>query len=460
MTVGYQIAAGNGARWRIVFALAAMSLASCRSATDASGPKVLSSSLLAPAPLARSLQVELERPASVDVEYWAADGPRLRVRSPSADHQTLQLTRLHAGRTYRYEVVGTSTAGTFTTDPLPEDLARVVVSATGRRTVPLVLLHLYEPGGFMGYAIVDSASEVVWYWRTTDFPFGMTRRDNGNFVVMDKQRGLVELTPAGEVVHELAQNPAHEMHHDVIASPHNTLLFIAFDDRTLNGKVVRGDAIWEWNPETGAEAQRWTAWDHFSTDNAPPPPLSGEWIHANSLAVGPRQNIVLSLHHWNQIISITPDWQRIEWRVGGTNATHPVASADAFSGQHTAREVATNRIVLFDNGVNRGGYSRAVEFSLDGAAARMSWEWRPQPANYASAISSARRLANGNTLIAFGMSAGLAGSTGPTEVYEVSTDGASLWHLLLRTQTMFRAEPLDAVGYEEVVRSPLASRAP
>jgi hypothetical protein len=174
-------------------------------------------------------------------------------------------------------------------------------------------------------------------------------------------------------------------------------------------------------------------------------------VHGNALSIGPRRNILFSAHHWNQIISITEDWQRIEWRMGGTNATLPVSAADAFSGQHTAREVAPGRIVLFDNGVDRGGYSRAVEFTQDGSMARTLWEWRSTPANYASAVGSARRLANGNTLVAFGMAQGLAGSTGPTEVYEVSATGAVVWHLIVRTQTMFRAEPLDAVGGETVV---------
>jgi hypothetical protein len=106
--------------------------------------------------------------------------------------------------------------------------------------------------------------------------------------------------------------------------------------------------------------------------------------------------------------------------------------------------------VLFDNGVDRGGYSRAVEFSLEGGAARTVWEWRSQPLNFATAVGSARRLANGNTMIAFGLPAGIAGSTGPTEVYEVDPAGAPVWHLVTRTQTMFRAEPMTSVGAETV----------
>ena len=42
-------------------------------------------------------------------------------------------------------------------------------------------------------------------------------------------------------------------------------------------------------------------------------------------------------------------------------------------------------------------------------------------------------------------------STGPTEVYEVDAAGTPVWHLVTRTQTMYRAEPLTSVGAETVV---------
>ena len=228
------------------------------------------------------------------------------------------------------------------------------------------------------------------------------------------------------------------------------MLFIAFDDRVVNGARVRGDAIWEWSPETGALDERWSSWDHFTLATTPAP-RGVEWMHANALAIGARGNVLLSVHHWNQIISITSDWRAIEWRLGGAGATYPIAAAEAFSGQHTPREISAGRVLMFDNGTERGGYSRAVEYSLDAGTARTLWEWRSQPLNFATAVGSARRLTNGNTMIAFGMAAGLAGSTGPTEVYEVNAAGTPVWHLVTRTQTLYRAEPLTSVGAEVVV---------
>lgn len=439
-------------RPRTFVALSTLTIAACGAPTDVPVARVLSTALTTPAPLVRTLNVQLDRSAEVTVEYWTDGDPHLRVQATASPSATVALTRLRPKRSYRYEVVGTSVSGTFTSDTVPSDLAASLVSVTGRRTAPLVMLHLYEPGGFKGYAMLDEHDEVVWYWRTTDFPFGMTRRANGDFVLMDKGRGLVEVDPAGAVVHELAQDLTNrEMHHDAIVSPANTVLFIAFDDRVVNGATVRGDAIWEWAPETGTLDKRWSSWDHFSLADTPAP-RGREWMHANALAIGPRQNVLLSVHHWNQVVSITADWRTIEWRLGGVNATYPLPAADAFSGQHTPRETAPGRVLLFDNGTDRGGYSRAVEYSLDAGTARTLWEWRSQPLNFASAVGSARRLANGHTLIAFGLPAGLAGSTGPTEVYEVDAAGTPVWHLVTRTQTMYRAEPMTSVGAESLVQ--------
>jgi hypothetical protein len=403
-------------RPRTLVALSALVLAACDAPTDVPVARVVSTELTSPAPFVRALQVELDRPAALAVEYWTEGDPHLRVLATASPSASVALTRLRPRRSYPYQVVGTTVSGTFTSDSMPSDLAASLASATGRRTVPLVLLHLYDPIGFKGYAMLDEHDEVVWYWRTTDFPYGMTRRANGDFVLMDQGRGLVEVNAMGTVVHELAQDVVNrEMHHDAIASPSNTVLFIAFDDRIVNGATVRGDAIWEWVPETGALDKRWSSWDHFSLADTPAPRMR-EWLHANALAIGPRQNVLLSVHHWNQIISITADWRTIEWRLGGANATHPLPAADAFSGQHTPREIATGRVLLFDNGTARGVYSRAIEYSLEAGTARTLWEWRSEPLNFATAVGSARRLENGHTLIAFGMRAGFAGSTGPTEV--------------------------------------------
>jgi hypothetical protein len=437
--------------------VACVAIVACDSATELDVPRVLSMMERPSAPLTRSFDITLARAAPVAIDYWSDDGVRLQVTSDgAASTHTLVLPRLRAGKLYHYSIVGTEQIGSFTADTLPADLAAVRFTVSGASTLPLVLVHLFAPNGFKGYAIVNTHAEVVWYFRTESFPYGMTRRANGNFVFMDGGRGLVEVTPGGTVVAVLPQDTLQrEQHHDVIATPQNTLLFLAFDERSYHGAPLKGEAVWEWSPENGTVLRRWTSWDFFTPERDRGPRFGAEWMHANALHMGPRGNVLISVHYFNQIVSVAPTWDSIEWRLGGVNATIGITPEEQFSGQHTAREIAPGHIIMFDNRRDTDGpTSRAVEFGLVGNRAQKRWEWSPAMANYTSAVSSARRLDNGNTLIAFGMDTGVAASTGPTEVYEVTPDFFITWRMVVRnTQVMYRAEPMSSIaGEREVTR--------
>lgn len=335
-------------------------------------------------------------------------------------------------------------------DDLPHDLAAVHFSATGRPTLPYTMLELRQPGGFRGFVAIDGAGRPVWYFRTVGSPFGFSRRQDGSFVLHDSERGLLVVTTDGEVQTELSQQarPGRRIHHDLMATPANTVLFIAEDWRMHDGVPINGESVWEWFPESGATVLRWSSFDHMSPDiDRGPRSRDDDWLHANSISASPAGHVLLSLHFLDQVIALAPDFSRIVWRLGGTRST--IAVDDAFSGQHTAQEVAPGRLLLFDNGFDREveRYSRAVEYVIEGESARKVWEWRPPRDNWARVISGARRLPNGNTMVAFGTPEGLpAGATGPIEVYEVTRDGTSVWHLGVggAVASMYRATPLPA----------------
>ncbi len=349
----------------------------------------------------------------------------------------------------RILVAASATWALLAPTPLPADLQAIKITANGTLTPRYALLHLFAEQGFKGYALVDSAGRIAWHYRTKDYPFGADRRKNGNFVFMDKGRGLVEVDRTGAVVHELKQrDPENEMHHAIAVTPRDTLLYLTFDTQEFGGKPLKGEAIWEWNPDTGEDVKRWRSWDFMDPALDRSARTAGEWLHGNSLHVGPAGNILLSFHYINQVISIAPDWKSLQWRLGGVRATIAVPDDQQTSAQHTAAELEPNRVLMFDNRTAlQPPFSRAVEYVLEGPSARQVWQWIPPNRNYASAVSSARRLANGNTLISFGMAKGRNGSTGPTEAYEVTRDGAIRWHLVVDgVMTMFRVEPID--GFE------------
>lgn len=330
---------------------------------------------------------------------------------------------------------------------LPADLAAIKFTATGALSSPFALVHLFAEQGYKGYALVDSSGAVRWHFRTKDYPFGADRRRNGNFVFMDKGRGLVEVDRTGRVVHELAQrDPENEMHHAIVVTPRDTVLYLAFDTQDFAGKRLKGEAIFEWNPDTGEDVKRWRSWDFMDPAQDRSARTAGEWLHANSLHVGPGGNVLVSLHYLNQVISIAPDWKSIQWRLGGVRPTIAVAPEQQSSAQHTAAELSPNRILMFDNRTDLlPRYSRAVEYVIEGRTARQVWEWKAPNNNYASAVSSARRLPNGNTLITFGMVKGRNNSSGPTETYEVTPAGDVKWHLVVEgVMTTFRVEPINS----------------
>jgi len=426
---------------------------------DSTGPAVaiVTHEVVDAGPLVKRLNVTVSQASAVQVVY-GPDDDRLMVESAGAstDHALL-LTRLRAGRHYEYEVrAGADIAtGEFDTDVLPADLEAVEFVATGAPTQPLARLEFAQLGGsgaWSGVAIVDAGGHVVWYFRAPSAITGTTRRENGNFVFLDSERGLLEVTTAGDIVATLPQDPDRILHHDVIVAPGDLLWALRNDRRMVNDTVVAGEAIWEWDPEAGTAMMRWSSFngldpvaDRGSTYSA------ADWLHANSLHVGPRGNVVVSLHHLDQVISIGPEFGPLEWRLGGTNATIPVTGADRFSGQHTAAEIAPGRVIVFDNGFQRSEpYSRGLEIELSANSAHSVWQFRPQRDNWSRAVGSTRRLSNGNTLVTFGMSGGLGGSTGPVEVYESGPDGSAVWHLEVggNIQVLYRATPMASIAGE------------
>ena len=331
---------------------------------------------------------------------------------------------------------------------LPADLAAVNFKTDGTPTAQYTVLELIQTGGFNGFVIVNGEGKPVWFFRTKAGTGGFTRRANGNFVFLDGGGGLTEVTVEGDTVRVLPQEaaPGRRMHHDVTATPQNTILFIADDWQLWKDSLMNGGALWEWNPESGSVVKRWSSFDHLNPDlDWGSRSVKNDWLHPNSVRFGPRDNIVLSLHYLNQLISITSDFKNIEWRLGGVRNTIPVS--DPFSGQHSAQEIAPGHVLMFDNGIERTveRYSRALELEIVGDSSRKVWQWRPAIDNWALVISSARRLPNGNTMVGFGLSKNPAnGATGPIEAYEVTNSGEVVWHIVVSgaVSSMYRATPL------------------
>jgi hypothetical protein len=429
----------------------------------------------------RTLTVQLDREGTLVADYWSGDGERLQVESRTAGvTHAIFLPRLRANREYQVDLravspagdTGTTVASSFRTGPLPPGADTLELSVIGRASFDLLLLEIGSPTGPHLPVIVDTRGNVVWHGvREGRSSFGFTTFEDSLFVFLSPD-GLHVLSPrTHEDIASLTRARGAErtgvqpffIHHDVISTPTGTLLFLANDRTTARDTVWTGEAIWEWNPRTDALVRRWRSGDFLNpaTDRGPRS-TPDDWLHANSLALGPRGNVLVSMFWLHEVLSVAPDWRSVEWRLGGPASTLRGAEQAMEAGQHTAAEVAPNRVLLFDNGLDRanGRYSRALEILVDRArgTAEVVWSFRPSPDVYAPIVSSARRLANGNTVVGFGLArafpAPAAGTaSGPLAVYEVTPAGEVIWRMeLVRGgQLAYRATPLTSIAGERVV---------
>ena len=154
------------------------------------------------------------------------------------------------------------------------------------------------------------------------------------------------------------------------------------------------------------------------------------WLHMNSLSKSADGGYIASLRNLNQVISLSPDFETVRWRLGGPDSDFDFPDpTDRFTMQHTASELPNGNILVFDNRAKlpeeEGGvlYSRALELRLDFDAktAVKAWEFSPDPRIYSSVASSAYRLDNGNTLANFGFSPDFANI--PIAIIEADAQG-------------------------------------
>ena len=415
------------------------------------------------------LNVQVDRPTAVAVSYWADEGDTIRVSSrTTALDERLLLPRLHPSTRYHYRVSpkghvgqrGTGRDGVFVSSPMPAALAQTQFSVTGRATEPLLMVQLN--GEFRGVAIIDRSGTPVWWWSTQGAPQGYARRANGNFVINDAGYGIFEVSPDGHVVHALEgvghPDLAPFTHHEVLVTPANTVLFLAQDRRTVSDTTLTGDAIWEWSPEAGTVIRHMSVFDFLDPALDVGTHSTGtDWVHANSLAWGNHGNLILSLNWLNQVVSIAPKYAGLEWRLGGRGSTFAVASDAIFAGQHTAQQLSNGNVLMIDDGRDREEperYSRALEVALDTMTrrARRAWSFSPEPSIYAPYVGSARRLANQNTVVHFGMVRGYSGASGPVATYEVNPRGEVVWRLGISALggigLSYRGEPIASVAAE------------
>ena len=158
----------------------------------------------------------------------------------------------------------------------------------------------------------------------------------------------------------------------------------------------------------------WKALDHFAiTDITNDFDLTLpeiDFSHINSMDVDANGNLLVSFRHFDEISLIDKSTGNFIWRMGGSSCKNnqftfsndAIGGFTGFSHQHTTGFLENGNILLFDNGNQKNSpYSRAVEYSINymDKSVTKVWEYRNSPDIFSSAMGSAYRLPNGNTLI-------------------------------------------------------------
>lgn len=175
-------------------------------------------------------------------------------------------------------------------------------------------------------------------------------------------------------------------------------------------------------------------------------------------------NVLMSNRHLNQVISIAPNFQSLEWRLGGLESSfHFSKSEDRFYHQHSVKELSNGDILLFDNGNSRpqsegGSYSRALQLRLDfgNMTAVKVWEYRHVPDLYADCCSSVDRLPNGNTIIDFGFNSIVTGACCRVlTIVEANSAGQTVAEMKISgpgKQIQYRVHPINSLLGEARIR--------
>ncbi len=193
----------------------------------------------------------------------------------------------------------------------------------------------------------------------------------------------------------------------------------------------------------------WRCWDHYSIPDTYVGTTGGflDYVHMNSIAIDHDGHYVISARDLNEITKINRRTGEIIWRLNGRNNEFEfINDPDEFLYQHDFRPVPgkSNFYSIFDNGRGRNPqYSRVIEYKIDPDAKTIEkvWEYRHQPDWYTSAMGSAQRLPNGNTLGDF--------PGGLLRVAEVNPAGELLFEFFSRGHSNYRCRRFDWSGQME-----------
>ncbi|GDX80428.1 hypothetical protein LBMAG42_22390 [Deltaproteobacteria bacterium] len=306
-------------------------------------------------------------------------------------------------------------------------------------------------GGYLVTGIANSLLQTVvvlapngqpvWYWQTEGSYFSRAclRRDGLGLWLLRMPPSLDGLVPGsilsvawdGTVLLDVSpfghegQGPSH----DLLELEDGRLLFLAPDDRAVDGTVYTGHTLYALETD-GSETQLWSAWDDFTPDStfrSPP-----DWTHANALRWNEdRKTLWVSLRGLNALVELDPETWRPINEFGGPNPSFEVSAGTVPpSGQHQF-DFRGGRLAVHDNrDVEQG--SRVVVYDVDFESRPgqivETWEFVPNPPFFDYIMGDVSWLDDDGLVVTWS-AAGM--------IEERRLDGASPWSIQLDLGALF-----------------------
>ena len=241
----------------------------------------------------------------------------------------------------------------------------------GGRTVAGAILEL------------DWDSNVVWEYRYPLLHHDFERLPNGNTLVLTWEMMPEDLTRQVQGGHE---------------SGHG-------------GAGMLGDTVREITP-SGEVVYEWNSWEHLDVEQDRICFLEGraEWTHQNTLNVTPEGDLVVSFRQTDTVGIVDRASGEFRWKWGPGDISH----------QHNPTMLPNGRVLIFDNGPHKSGFTHSRVIEVDPATNEIAWEYRGDPpiSFYSYHISGSERQPNGNTLICEGA---------PGRIFEVTPGKQIVW---------------------------------
>jgi len=286
---------------------------------------------------------------------------------------------------------------------------------------------LYSPDHSNKFLLVDMDGKIVHEWPAWTSHFGYLL-PNGHLLLdtqfsPDRDPGICELDWDGN---EVWFCPC-QVHHDFQRLDNGNTMVLCErcheDARIMPGKILSTyllevtpdrEVVWEWYAEDHTRELE-------ELLGVTVPKTNPDWTHTNTVQVIPRTpasrdsrfragNVIVSHRELDLAAIIDKDTGRIVWAWGpGT-----------LSRQHATIVLDNGHMICFDNGRARKA-SAVWEVDLPTGRIVWSYEGNDREPFYASALSNAQRLPNGNTFICSGSKPDWG------RLFEVTPDGEIVW---------------------------------